>query len=121
MKFLRTLFVLLLCAMLPLSGLAAGRLAGQCPMQAALADDGSAMPAAMSDCESTTPASGEPGKSKGFLCKIMAQCQTDSVYHPVSTPTVARPSGPVFPFSFQYAESLSIRAPDALWRPPQTI
>jgi hypothetical protein len=123
MKMLRALFVLLLCAMLPLSGLAASGLMGYCPMQAAMGDDSRAMSADMAGCESMTPTSGEHGKSKASLslCKVTAQCQMGSLYHPVSAPTVVRPIGSFFPVSFQYAESLSIRAPDGLWRPPQRL
>src|SRR5260370_41250323 len=121
MKFFRTMFLLLLCVMLPISGLAASGLTGQCPFQATMGDDSAAKAADMPGCESMTPTSGEHGSPKGFLCKVTAQCQVGSLYPPVSAPTVARPAGSFVPVSFHYAESLSIRAPDSLWRPPQPL
>lgn len=121
MKILRTLLVLLLCAMLPLSGLAASGATGPCPMQSTMADDTAAMSAEMPGCDSTSPASGEHGKSKVPLCKAGAQCQMGSLYHPVSSPTVTRPAGSFIPVRFHYAQSLSIREPDGLWRPPQSL
>jgi hypothetical protein len=121
MKILRTLLVLLLCAMLPLSGLAATGLTGQCPMQAATMAGEHAMPAGMTGCDSMTQSSGEQGKAKLSLCKVTAQCQMGSLYIPVAAPSIVRPAGLFFPLSFQYAESLAIRAPDGTWRPPRTL
>ncbi len=80
-----------------------------------------AMQGDMPGCASMASPSGEPGKSKAPLCKMTAQCQIGSLYHPVSTPTVVRPAGRFFPIRFQYVESLSIRAPDGLWRPPRVL
>lgn len=121
MKLLRLFFVLLLCAMLPLSGLAASGLTGQCPMQAAMGEHNGAMSTNMADCDSMKPASGEDGKAKASLCKVAAGCQMGSLYHPVSALAVVRPAGSFSPLRFQYAESLSVRAPDGLWRPPQIL
>jgi hypothetical protein len=121
MKILRTLLVLLLCVMLPLSGLAASGATGPCPMESTMTGDTAAMSADMPSCESMSTTSGEHGKSKVSLCKVSAQCQMGSLYHPVSSPTVTRPAGSFLPVSFHYAQSLSIRAPDGLWRPPQSL
>src|ERR1700748_692502 len=121
MKILRTLLVLLLCAMLPLSGLAASGTTGQCPMEAATTGNAATMQADMAGCDEMAPASSQHGKSKISLCKVTAQCQMGSLYHPVSSPTVLRPAGSFVPVSFHYSESLSIREPDGLWRPPQSL
>ncbi|ASL45224.1 hypothetical protein bAD24_I17260 [Burkholderia sp. AD24] len=123
MKILRTLLVLLLCAMLPLSGLAASGATGSCPMESTMSGNLAAMSADMPGCDSMQSTSGEPGKekSKVSLCKVTAQCQMGSLYHPVSSPSVARPAGPFVPVSFHYAPSFSFRAPDGLWRPPQSL
>ena len=121
MKILRTLFVLLLCVMLPLSGLAASGATGACPMESAMAGGTATMSADMPGCNSMSPTSSEHGKSKVSLCKVSAQCQMGSLYHPVSSPTVTRPAGSFVPVSFHYTQSLSIREPDGLWRPPQSL
>jgi hypothetical protein len=121
MKILRTLLVLLLCVMLPLSGLAASGATGACPMESAMGGTAAAMSADMPGCDSMSPTSSEPGKSKVSLCKVNAQCQMGNLYHPVSSPTVTRPAGSFVPVSFHYAQSLSIREPDGLWRPPQSL
>jgi hypothetical protein len=121
MKFLRTLFVVLLCAVLPLTGLAASGTAGQCPMQATMADSGNAMSESMPGCESMAAPASQDNKSKGTLCKVTAQCQMGSLYHPVSTPQVARPAGAFRPVVFQYIQVLFVREPDGLWKPPRAI
>jgi hypothetical protein len=121
MKILRTLLVLLLCAMLPLTGLAASGTTGPCPMESAMSGDPGVMSVDMPGCDSVTPTSSEHGKSKPSLCKVSAQCQMGSLYHPVSSPTVVRPVGSFVPVSFHYAESLSIREPDGPWRPPRSL
>jgi hypothetical protein len=90
-------------------------------MQTAASGEGSVMSVDMPNCDSMTPASGKQGKSKLSLCKMTAQCQMGSLYHPVSSPFVVRPAGLFFPVHFQYAESLSIREPDGPWRPPRTL
>jgi hypothetical protein len=121
MKFLRTMLLLLLCAMLPISGLAASGATGQCPMQEVMGNDSGAMAADMPGCELMTAMSSEHSKSKSSLCKVTAQCQIGSLYHPVSSPSVVRPAGSFIPLSFHYVESFSFRAPDGLWRPPQSL
>src|ERR1700743_3620349 len=101
MKFFRTLLLLLLCAALPISGLAASGLTGECPMQMSMSsDDGSAMSPDMPGCEATK--SPQPGKAKGFFCKATAQCQLGSLYHPVSHAEVTRPAGLSSPVVFHY-------------------
>jgi len=120
MKLLRTLLLLLLCAVLPISGLAASGLTGDCPMQMSMAaEDGGAMSSEMPGCE--TMKSPQPGKAKGFLCKVTAQCQLGSLYHPVSTTEVTRPAGLSIPVVFHYAQSLTVRELAGLWRPPRAI
>jgi hypothetical protein len=120
MKFFRTLFMLVLCAMLPISGLAASGLTGDCPMQQSIAmlDDGSAS-AAMSGCDSMK--SSPDGKAKTGFCKMTAQCQFGSIYYPGSNTTVIRPAAPNSRVVFHYSQSLSVRAPDGLWRPPRSL
>jgi hypothetical protein len=121
MKLLRTLFVLLLCAVLPLTGLAASGMAGQCPMQVTMADSGGAMSESMPGCESMAAPATQDNKSKGTLCKVTAQCQIGSLYHPVSAPQVARPAGTFRPVLFHYVQALFVREPDGLWKPPRAI
>ncbi|PMS21540.1 hypothetical protein C0Z18_06625 [Trinickia dabaoshanensis] len=120
MKILRTLLVLLLCAVLPLTGLAASGSAGQCPMQMAMTDGmGSMMQGGMPGCDTTKRVS--DGKMKSSPCKVSAQCQVGSLYHPVSSPVVLRPAGTHSPVVFHYVESLSVREPDGPWRPPRAL
>ncbi len=85
--------MLLLCAMLPLSGLAASGATGQCPMEATMTGNTASVQADMPDCDAMAPASSQHGKSKVSLCKATTQCQMGSLYHPVSSPTVVRPVG----------------------------
>ena len=122
MKILRTFLLLLLCAVLPISGLAASGLTGDCdcPMQMSMgADEGSAMSAPMSSCE--TMKSPQTGKAKGFFCKTMAQCQLGCMYLPAPRAEVTRPAGLSSPVVFHYAQSLPVREPAGLWRPPRAI
>ncbi|MBS2132235.1 hypothetical protein KEX41_29055 (plasmid) [Burkholderia thailandensis] len=120
MKILRTLLVLLLCAVLPLTGLAASGSAGQCPMQMVMADDmGSTMQGSMAGCDTTKRVS--DGKMKGSPCKVSAQCQLGNLYHPVSSPVVLRPAGQYSPVVFHYVQSLPVREPDGPWRPPRAL
>lgn len=86
-----------------------------------MSSDVAAMSTDMPGCDSMKSPSGEPGKSKVSLCKVTAQCQMGSLYHPVSSPSVIRPAGSFVPVSFHYAQSFSFRAPDGLWRPPQSL
>lgn len=121
MKFVRSFLVLLLCAMLPLTGLAASGLTGRCPVQPATSDVAGAAPQAMAGCDGMTSTSGNRHDSGGLLCKMTAQCQAGSLYHPVSFPTLSRPAGQFRPVRFHYAESCPSRSPDGLWRPPRAL
>jgi hypothetical protein len=121
MKLLRTLLLLLLCAVLPISGLAASGLVGECPMQSSVAmQDGSTMSATVSSCDSMKPSA--DGKAKAGFCKMTAQCQFSSLYYPGVNVAVSRPAAPLDRVVlFHYSQSLSIRAPDGLWRPPRSL
>ena len=122
MKLIRTLFVLLLCAMLPISGLAASGLTGECPMQqSAATQDAGGIADAMSDCDSMKPSPGGKTSKAGF-CKMTAQCGFGSLYYSGSGAGVIRHAAPVSSrIVFHYSQSLSIRAPDGLWRPPRSV
>ncbi|WP_321953614.1 hypothetical protein [Paraburkholderia bannensis] len=124
MKWFRTLLVLLLCAMLPLSGLAASGLAGPCPMQTSMVsstDTSDTGMQAMPGCDAMkSPATGH-GKSASTLCKMTAQCQAGSLYHPVSLPVVSRPAGRATELRFHYTQACPARSPDGLWRPPRAL
>jgi hypothetical protein len=122
MKFIRTLFVFLLCAMLPLSGLAASGLTGDCPLQqSAVAADASGMADVMSGCDSMQPSPGGKASKAGF-CKMTAQCGFGSCYYSGSNASVVRHAAPASSrIVFHYSQSLSIRAPDGLWRPPRSV
>ncbi len=120
MKLLRILLLLLLCAVLPISGLAASGLTGECSMQGSMAsDESNAIPSAMPGCEMMN--SSQPEKAKGFSCKATAQCQLGSLYHPAPGINVARPAGLSSPVLFHYANSLTIREAAGLWRPPRAL
>jgi hypothetical protein len=120
MKFLRTLILLLLCAVLPISGLAASGLAGECPMQQStpMPDDG-AVSVDMHGCDMMK--SSTPGKAKGVFCKATAQCQFASIYYAPVKATVSHPMAVSNQLAFHYAESFAGRVPGGLWRPPRTI
>ncbi|SMG55146.1 hypothetical protein [Paraburkholderia susongensis] len=120
MKILRTILVLMLCAMLPLSGLAASGLAGECPVQQSMPahNDGSVsvdMPACDMMKSSTA------GKPKGVFCKATAQCQFASIYYPPAQATVSHPMAVTNQVVFHYAESFAGHVPAGLWRPPRAI
>ncbi|MCI3204391.1 hypothetical protein [Pandoraea capi] len=139
MKLLRLILVLLLCATLPLSGLAASGLAGDCPMQMSMSGepgdtmsmtamttmtssmDMSTMAASsgMDHCDGMSMPSG--GKTKAPLCKVAAQCNLGSLYHPAITPEVARAASVARKSGFFYTDALRSRAPDGLWRPPTSL
>jgi hypothetical protein len=118
MKLLRTLFLLLLCAVLPISGLAASGMVGECPMQQSMAMD-EGMSAVMPGCDSMKSSSSD--KAKGGFCKITAQCQFGSLYYPAVTATVSHPTPVGSRVVFHYAHSLIVREPGGLWRPPRAI
>jgi hypothetical protein len=114
------MLLLLLCAVLPISGLAASGLTGECPMQMSMgSNDGNEMSSEMPGCE--TMKSSQPGKTKGFFCKATAQCQLGSLYYPSPRVEVTRPAGLSSPVVFHYAQSLTVREPAGLWRPPRAI
>ncbi len=128
MKLLRTLILLLICAALPISGLAASGLAGQCPMQQALSasmsmDEEAALSADMPGCESMQPSSAgdTKTKAKGASCKMTAQCQFGSLYHPAVTAGISRPAAFGTAVVFHYRHSLAVRDPNGLWRPPRLV
>jgi hypothetical protein len=123
MKFIRTLFVLLLCAMLPITGLAASGLTGECPMQqqSAATQDADSMADAMPGCDSMTPSQGGKTSKAGF-CKMTAQCGFGSLYYSGANASIVRHAAPASSrIVFHYSQSLSIRAPDGLWRPPRSV
>jgi len=107
--------------MLPLSGLAASGMAGDCPMQMSSmsGDESNAMAAGMDHCDGMMAPAGN--KAKGPFCKIAAQCNLGSLYHPSVTPQVARAASIARKTEFAYTDSLRLRAPDGLWRPPTSL
>ncbi|WP_419687989.1 hypothetical protein ACN22W_28230 [Burkholderia theae] len=126
MRLLRTFILLLLCAVLPISGLAASGLTGECPMQYTMsmdADMGMTMSADMSDCDSMkSPSAGHAqakAKAKGVACKVTAQCQFGSLYHPAARADVSRPAAFASTIVFHYTQSVPVRDPSGLWRPPR--
>ncbi|KVK87855.1 hypothetical protein WJ47_12075 [Burkholderia ubonensis] len=122
MKLLRTFILSLLCAVLPISGLAASGLTGECPMQQTMAMDTDAGQSAdMPGCESMKPASVDKAKAKGAFCKVTAQCQFGSLYHPAAKADISRPAVSGTPVVFHYIQSLPVRDPNGLWRPPRLV
>ncbi|WP_272544879.1 hypothetical protein PPH94_019490 [Burkholderia cepacia] len=122
MKLLRTFILLLLCAMLPISGLAASGLTGECPMQQSMTmDSDSGMSADMPGCDSMRSSSPGKGTAKGMFCKVTAQCQFGSLYHPTARADVSRPAALTQPIVFHYADSVPVRDPNGLWRPPRLV
>ncbi|WP_176051448.1 hypothetical protein [Burkholderia sp. BCC1644] len=123
MKFLRTIILLLLCAVLPISGLAASGLAGECPMmqQGMSMDMDAGMSADMPGCDSMKSSStgNAHAKAKGMSCKLTAQCQFGSLYHPAARAEVSRPAAFASTVAFHYAQILPVRDPSGLWRPPR--
>ncbi|CAB3836360.1 MULTISPECIES: hypothetical protein [Pseudomonadota] len=134
MNFLRRLFVVLLCLMLPLTGMAASGLAGAyaMPMPAAMADDPDCAPMAdMPDCATMAQASSQaslqaspqaPSHPDGHghsACKMTTQCQLGSLYHPTPAPAAYRHVGLASPVTFHYAQPLIVQRLDDFWRPPR--
>lgn len=120
MKFLRTILILMLCAMLPLSGLAATGMAGECPMQQSMpVHDDSSVSVEMPGCDMMKSSSAS--KAKGGFCKATAQCQFASIYYPPAQASVSHPMAVTNQIVFHYAESFAGHVPDGLWRPPQAI
>ncbi|WP_323121723.1 hypothetical protein [Burkholderia alba] len=121
MKLLRTFILLLICATLPLTGLAASGLVGECPMQQAMSTNMADSPADMPGCDVVKPSSVDKAKTKGAFCKLSAQCQFGSLYHPTATADVSRPAALASPVVFRYVQSLPVRDPNGLWRPPRSL
>lgn len=121
MNLLRTFILVLLCAVLPISGLAASGLTGECPMQQTMSMDSASMPRDMRDCDSMKSSSADKTKAKGVFCKATAQCQFGSLYHPAARADISRPAALASPVVFHYAQSLPVRDPNGLWRPPRLV
>ncbi|NHV26565.1 hypothetical protein [Burkholderia sp. D-99] len=123
MKFLRTIILLLLCAVLPISGLAASGLTGECPMmqQGMSMDMDAGMSADMPGCDSmkSSSAGTTKAKAKGMACKVTAQCQFGSLYHPAARADISRPAAFASTIVFHYTQSVPVRDPSGLWRPPR--
>jgi hypothetical protein len=116
MKLLRIFLVLLLCAVLPLTGLAASGMTGDCPMQQSGAME---MYGAMPNCNSMK--SSHDGKAKGTFCKMTAQCQIGSQSIPATSLQITRPASFSSPVVFSYTQVLPMREPSGLWRPPRAV
>ncbi|WP_404606325.1 hypothetical protein [Caballeronia udeis] len=84
-------------------------------------DSGSTISAAMPDCESMAMAAGQNSKSKDSPCKMTVQCQIGCMSIPVSAPAIARSAGAYRPMFFHYTQSLFVREPDGLWKPPRAL
>jgi hypothetical protein len=121
MKLLRTIILLLICATLPLTGLAASGLVGECPMQQSMSMDMGGSSADMPGCDAMKPSPAGKAKGQGVFCKLSAQCQFGSLYHPVATTGVSRPAALATPVAFHYVQSLQVRDPNGLWRPPRSL
>ena len=120
MKFIRLLFVVLLCAALPVSVLAASGVGGECPMHDATPGGYTHTGASMHDCD-TDKSSSQESKAKGAGCDASAQCQPGSLYHPVPGADVERPAECARLVVFHYAQSLTVREPGGPWRPPRAV
>ncbi|KVK86417.1 hypothetical protein WJ47_05845 [Burkholderia ubonensis] len=121
MKLLRTFILVLLCAVLPISGLAASGLTGECPMQQSMSMDSASVSADMPGCDSMKSSSVDKAKAKGAFCKVTAQCQFGSLYHPAARVNVSRPAALTSSVVFHYAQTVPVRDPNGLWRPPRLI
>ncbi|MBI0329169.1 hypothetical protein [Burkholderia plantarii] len=120
MRWLRTLLVLLLCTVLPLSGLAASGFAGACPMQSALQSISLAKPG-MYDADGMPAAHGGKHKAGGKSCRMCAQCQFGSLHQPPVHADVSRRAVHGVPVRFHYANTFRTRDPNGLWRPPRPL
>jgi hypothetical protein len=122
MKLLRTFILSLLCAVLPISGLAASGLTGECPMQQTMSMSADAgMSGDMPGCDLMKSSSVDKAKVKGVFCKVTAQCQFGSLYHPAAKTDISRPAAFGTPVIFHYVQSLPVRDPNGLWRPPRLV
>ncbi|KWO42458.1 hypothetical protein WT97_02195 [Burkholderia sp. MSMB1459WGS] len=122
MKLLRTFILSLLCVVLPISGLAASGLTGECPMQQTMSMGAYAsMSSDLPGCDLMKSSAVDKAKAKGAFCKVTAQCQFGSLYHPAAKTDVSRPAAFGMPVIFHYAQSLPVRDPNGLWRPPRLV
>lgn len=120
MRILRRFLVLLLCVMLPLTGLAASGLTGSHAMQADMTNAPDCAPMAdMPDCVTMAPSSAPDDGHAHPSCKMTTQCQLGSLYHPTPAPTAYRHTGLSSPVTFHYAEPLIVQRLDDFWRPPR--
>lgn len=98
---------------------------GDCPMQmTSMSGEQTGMMATgaamnMDHCDGMSMPSS--GKVKGALCKVAAQCNLGSLYHPSVTPEVAHAPSVARKTGFHYTDALRLRAPDGLWRPPTSL
>lgn len=121
MRLLRALFVLLLCMVLPITGLAASGLVGPCLTQMGMQDaHDDAQMNTMPECE-TMKSSQDSSKSKSPLCKLSVQCQLGSLYHPTPNVDLAHPAGLAISVVFFYVHPLIVREPGGFWRPPRSL
>jgi hypothetical protein len=83
------------------------------------------MPESMAGCESMASESGytpdQHGKSKSPLCKMGVQCQIGCMTIPASVPSVARTAQAYRPVFFHASQTLFVREPDGLWKPPRSL
>lgn len=79
------------------------------------------MSADMSGCDLMKSPSADHAKLKGVSCKVTAQCQFGSLYHPAVQVSVSRPAVLIMPVISHYADSLPVRDPNGLLRPPRPI
>ncbi|AJK49961.1 putative lipoprotein [Burkholderia plantarii] len=132
MRWLRTLLVLLLCTVLPLSGLAASGFAGACPMRSAVPSislaepgmheaDGMRAGASIANPSAMPPARGGKHEAGGKPCRICAQCQSGSLHQPPVHAGVSRRAVHGVPVRFHYTDFLRTRDPNGLWRPPRPL
>ncbi len=132
MRFLRVLFITLLCAVLPISGMAATGVVMDCPipsaLQMAMATEAMDNTQAMNDCmqamDESAPSQAHSERShigKNVHCKLVVQCQVSSQYIPIPSSGVDTPIAQSRKLVFHYARSLSATALNDLWRPPQAV
>lgn len=132
MRWLRTFLVLLLCTVLPLSGLAASGFVGACPMQSAaqsisLTEPGmhgaGGMQAVIPVANPSAMPPAHDGKHKagGKSCRMCAQCQFGSLHQPPVHAGVSPHAAHGVPVRFHYTDSLRTRDPNGLWRPPRLL
>ena len=131
MRFIRVLFITLLCMVLPISGMAATGVVMDCPIPSAMqwqmaaqADDNAS--ASMDCMQSMEEMSASPSHShspvgKNVHCKLLLQCQVSSQYVPVPATGVDAPLMQPRKLVFHYAHTLPALSLSDLWRPPQSL